>query len=182
MRIRTKLVMLVGLMFLGLYAPSVRADNVTLTGGSLTTLANVGTVTLAGPNFSLNYMGDIPGGSSFGINSVSLSLGSPSVTFNGVTSSLFKGSLNFNGSSVSGTVTAFNSMDDLFFNTNPIFSVTFSGNGFITITNLGGASQTQFSVTAASVPEPTTLLQLFAGLSSGGAILFRRRHAKAPRS
>ena len=169
--------MLVGLMFLGLYAPSVYADNVVLTGGSITTVANVGTVNLTGPNFSLNYTGDIPGGSSsFGINSVSLSLGSPSVTFNGVTSSFFKGSLSFAGSSVSGTVTAFNSMDDLFFNTNPIFSVTFSGNGFITITNLGGASQTQFTITAASVPEPTTLLQLFAGLSSGGAILFRRRH------
>jgi hypothetical protein len=172
--------MLVGLMFLGLYAPSVYADNVVLTGGSITTVANVGTVNLTGPNFSLNYAGDIPGGSSsFGINSVTLSLGNPSVTFNGVTSSLFKGSLSFNGSSVSGTITAFNSMDDLFFNTNPVFSVTFSGNGFITITNLGGASQTQFSVTAASVPEPAALLQLFAGLSSGGALLFRR-HAKAP--
>ena len=168
--------MLVGLMILGLYAPSVYADNVTLTGGSITTVANVGTVSLTGPNFSLSYLGDIPGGSSsFGINSVSLSLGNPSVTFNGVTSSFFGGSLTFTNSSVTGTVTAYNSMDDLFFHTNPIFSVTFSGNGFITITNLGGANQTQFSVTATSVPEPAAMLQLFAGLSSGGAILLKRR-------
>jgi len=174
--------MLVGLMFLGLYAPSAYADNVVLTGGSITTVANVGTVNLTGPNFSLNYTGDIPGGSSFfGMNSVSLSLGSASVTFNGVTSTFFAGSLSFTNSSVTGTVTAYNSMDDLFFHNNPIFSVTFSGNGFITITNLAGVSQTQFTITAASVPEPATLLQLFAGLTSGGsAILFRRR--KAPPS
>ncbi|HKU77041.1 MAG TPA: PEP-CTERM sorting domain-containing protein [Pyrinomonadaceae bacterium] len=182
MRIRTKLVMLVGLMFLGLYAPSVRADNVVLTSGSVTTLANVGTVNLTGLNFSLNYAGDIPGGPSFGINSVSLSLGNPSVTFNGVTSAFFRGSLSFTNSSISGTVTAFNSMEDQFFNTNPIFSVTFSGSGFITITNLGAVTQTQFTVTPTSVPEPATLLQLFAGLTSGGAILFRRRYAKPPLS
>ena len=182
MKIRTRLVMLVGLMFLGLYAPSVYADPVTLTSGSLTTLANVGTVNLTGPDFSLNYTGDIPGGSSFGINSVLLSLGNPSVTFNGVTSALFKGFLSFTNSSVSGTITAFNSMDDLFFNTNPIFSVTFSGNGFVTITNLGGATQTQFTVTPTSVPEPATLMQLFVGVTSGGAILLRRRQPKAPTS
>lgn len=183
MRIHTRLIMLVGLIFLGLYAPSVYADNVVLTGGSITTVSNVATVSLTGPNFSLNYTGDIPGGSSsFGMNSVSLSLGNPSVTFNGVTSSIFGGSLAFTSSSVSGTVTAYNSMDDLFFHTNPIFSVTFTGNGFITITNLGAATQTAFSVIATSVPEPTTLLQLFAGLTSGGAILFRRRHTKAPHS
>jgi hypothetical protein len=181
--IRTRLVMLVGLMILGLYAPSVYADSVVLTSGSVTTLSNVATVNLTGLNFSLNYTGDISGGStSFGMNSVSLSLGNPSVTFNGVTSTFFGGSLSFTSSSITGTVTAYNSMDDLFFHINPIFSVTFSGSGFITITNFGGTSQTQFTVTATSVPEPTTLLQLFAGLSSGGAILFRRRHSKAPPS
>jgi hypothetical protein len=175
--------MLAGLIFLGLYAPSVYADNVVLTDGSVTTVSNVATVSLTGTNFSLSYIGDIPGGaSSFGINSVSLSLGNPSVTFNGVTSSFFGGSLSFTNSSITGTVTAYNSMDDLFFHTNPLFSVTFSGNGLVTITNFGGASQTQFSVTAASVPEPATLLQLFAGLSSGGAILFRRRYSKTPPS
>lgn len=179
MTIRTKLVMLVCLMFLGLYAPSAYADSVILTGGSVTTLSNVATVNLTGPNFSLNYTGDISGGSStFGINSVTLSIGSTSVTFNGVTSTFFAGSLSFTNSSISGTVTAYNSMDDQFFHINPIFTVIFSGSGFITITSPGGLTQTQFTVTAASVPEPTTLLQLFAGLTSGGAILLRRYRPK----
>ena len=181
MTIRTKLVMLVCLMFLGLYAPSAYADSVILTGGSVTTLANVATVNLTGPDFSLNYTGDIPGGSSsFAINSVTLSIGSTSVTFNGVTSSFFGGSLSFTNSSITGTVTAYGSMDDFFFHTNPLFSVIFSGNGFVTITNPGGSTQTQFTVTAASVPEPTTLLQLFVGLTSGGGILLRRRYSKTP--
>jgi hypothetical protein len=174
-------VLLVGLLAFGLYTPSVYADSVTLTSGTVSVLANVGTINLAGPNFSLNYTGDVPGGSSMGINSVSLSLGSPSVTFNGVTSNFFNGSLGFTSSSITGTVTAFGSMNDLFFNTNPLFSVTFTGNGFVTITSVGGATQTQFTVTPTSVPEPATLLQLFAGLASSGFIFFRRS-AKSPPS
>src|SRR5918993_232067 len=106
-----RLVLLIGLMAFGLYAPSVYADSVILTGGSVSTLANVGTVNLIGPNFSLNYIGDIPGGfSSFGMNSVSLSLGSPTITFNGVSSTFFTGSLSFTNSSIMGSVTAFGSM------------------------------------------------------------------------
>lgn len=178
---RIRLVLLVGLLAFGLYAPSVYADNVTLTSGSVTILSNVATINLAGPNFSLNYTGDFGGGSLVGINSVSLSLGSPSVTFNGVTSSFFGGSLSFTNSTITGTITAYGSMDDLFFHTNPLFSVTFSGNGFVTITNLGGPTQTQFTVTPTSVPEPATLLQLFAGLGSSGLIFFRRLAKSPPR-
>ena len=179
---RIRLVLLVGLLAFGLYAPSVYADNVTLTSGSVSTLSNVATINLAGPNFSLNYMGDFGGGSIVGINSVSLSLGNPSTTFNGVTSNFFGGSLSFTNSSITGTVTAYASMDDLFFHTNPLFTVTFSGNGFITISNLGGATQTQFTVTPTSVPEPATLLQLFAGLGSTGLLLFRRSTKSPPSS
>lgn len=182
MKKRTRLVLLLGLMAFGLYAPSVYADNVVLTSGSVSTLANVGTVNLIGPNFSLSYSGDIPGGSSFfGLNSVSLSLGSPSVTFNGVSSTFFTGSVSFTNASIVGSVTAFGSMQDLFFNTNPLFSVTFSGTGFVSVTNVGGLTQTVFTVTPTSVPEPATLLQLFAGLASSGALLFRR-YRKAPPS
>src|SRR6187397_1659967 len=97
---RIRLVLLAGLLAFGLYTPSVYADSVTLTSGTVSVLANVGTINLAGPNFSLNYTGDVPGGSSMGINSVSLSLGSPSVTFNGVTSNFFNGSLGFTSSSI----------------------------------------------------------------------------------
>ena len=173
---RFRLVLLLGLLTFGLYAPSVYADSVILTSGTVTTGSNVGTVNVAGPSFSLNYAGDIPGSStSFGINSVSLSLGSPFVIFNGLSSTFFGGSVSFDNSSITGSVTAFSSMDDLFFHTNPLFSVTFTGTGLMTINNFGGINQTQFAVTTpASVPEPATLLQLFAGLSGGGALLFRR--------
>jgi len=168
-----RLVLLLGLLTFVLYAPSVYADPVVLSSGSVTTGANVATVNLVGPNFSLNYIGDISGSSTtFAINSVSLSLGNPSVTFNGVTSTFFKGFLSFDNSSVNGTITAFASAPDQFFNINPVFSVTFTGTGFVTFTTVGGISQTQLTVT--SVPEPATLLQLFAGLSGGGALLFRR--------
>ena len=179
MTIRTKLVMLVCFMFLGLYAPSAYADSVILTGGSVTTLSTGTTVNLTGPDFSLHYAGEIPAGStSFGINSVTLGIGTPNVTFNGVFATFFGGSLSFTNSSLTGTVTAYNSMDDLFFHTNPIFSVTFSGSGFLTITSPGGITQREFTVDPTSVPEPTTLLQLFAGLISGGAILLRRYRPK----
>src|SRR5689334_21054968 len=112
-----RLVLLLGLLTFVLYAPSVYADPVVLSSGTVTTGANVATVNLVGPNFSLNYIGDISGSSTtFGINSVSLSLGNPSVTFNGVTSTFFKGFLSFDNSSVNGTITAFASAPDQFFN------------------------------------------------------------------
>jgi PEP-CTERM motif len=173
---RFRRVLWLGLLAFGLYAPSVYADNIVLTSGTTITAANVGTVNLVAPNFSLSYSGDIPGGSaSFAINSALLGLGSPNATFNGVSSSIFKGALSFNNSSISGSVTAFGSINDLFFNTNPLFSVTFTGNGFVTISSPGGITQTQFTVTApASVPEPSTLLLLFVGLSGSGGLLFRR--------
>jgi len=179
MTIRNRLVILVCLMFLGLYAPSAYADNVILTSGSVTTFSGVATVNLTGPDFSLKYFGEVVPGSpsTFGMNSVTNSLGLAIVTFNGVTSGFFTGGISFTDSSITGSVTAYNSMDDQFFHINPIFSVTFSGTGFLTITTPGGFTQRQFTVTA-NVPEPTTLLQLFAGLTSGGAIVFRRYRPK----
>lgn len=178
---RIRLVVLLGLLAFGLYAPSVYADSVTLTSGTVSVVSNVGTINLAGPNFSLNYVGDVPGGASMGINSVSLSLGSPILIYNGTSPSFFGGSLSFTNTSISGIVTAYGSMDDLFFHTNPLFSVTFTGSGIGTISGVGGATLTQFTVTPTSVPEPTTLLQLFAGLTSS-VVLFFRRSAKSPPS
>ena len=178
---RIRIVVLLGLLAFGLYAPSVYADSVTLTSGTVSVVSNVGTINLAGPNFSLNYVGDVPGGASMGINSVSLSLGSPILIYNGSSPSFFGGSLSFTNTSISGIVTAYGSMDDLFFHTNPLFSVTFTGSGIGTISGVGGATLTQFTVTPTSVPEPTTLLQLFAGLTSS-VVLFFRRSAKSPPS
>ena len=172
---RFKLSLLLGCVVLCLSARSAYADNVVLTGGSVSTVGNVATINLVGDNFSLNYSGDIPGGStSFGINSVTLSLGLPNTTFNGTVSNFFAGSLSFTNTSLTGSVTAYASMQDLFFHTNPLFSVTFSGTGVINVTNFGGFSQTQFTVTPTSVPEPAALLQLFAGLTSGGVLVLRR--------
>jgi len=178
---RIRLLLLVGLLAFGLYAPSVYADSVTLTSGTVSVTGNIGTINIAGPNFSLHYIGDVPGGTSMGINSVSLSLVTPILIYNGSSPSFFGGSLSFTNSAISGIVTAYGSMDDLFFHTNPLFSVTFTGSGVGTISGVGGATQTQFTVTPTSVPEPATLLQLFAGLTSSGVLLFRRS-AKSPPS
>lgn len=172
---RFRFALLLGFIVLCFSAPSVYADNVVLTGGSVSTLGNVATVNLVGDNFSLNYSGDIPGSStSFGINSVTLSLGLPNTTFNGTLSNFFAGSLSFTNSTISGSVTAYASMQDLFFQTNPLFSVTFTGAGVINVTNFGGVNQTQFTVSPTSVPEPAAVLQLFAGLTSGGIVVLRR--------
>jgi hypothetical protein len=50
---RIRLLLLVGLLAFGLYAPSVYADSVTLTSGTVSVTGNIGTIDIAGPNFSL---------------------------------------------------------------------------------------------------------------------------------
>ena len=170
------------LICLCVQASAVQATPVTLTGGNVTLLANVATINLTGDNFNLSYLGDAQGSSNpLFINTATLSLGSPNMTFQGISSSFFRGSLSFNNSSLTGSIVAFGSMQDLFLNQNPVFSVEFNGQGFVTTSNLGGSTQTQFSVTA--VPEPATILQLFVGLLSSGGLIARRRvsHAKPQR-
>jgi len=64
-------------------------------------------------------------------------------------------------------------MDDLFFGNAPVFTVDFTGGGFMTITPLlGGGSQTQFTV---AVPEPITLFMFITGL--GGLAAYGRRRS-----
>jgi len=168
------------LFALCLLAHDARADTVVLTSGSVTTLAGVATVNLSGPNFVLNYSGEIPPGSpaTFGLNSVTQSIGFPFVTYNGVTSSFFSGSLSFNDTLLTGGVTAYATMDDMFFHINPLFTVNFSGPGFITVSNVGGFTQRQFTV---ATPEPVTLLLFGTGLA-GAAALRRRRRGPAAES
>jgi len=164
----------IGLIFLCGKAPAVQATPVTLTGGTVTVGSNVGTISVTGNDFTLSYAGDTQGSSnSFAINTVTLSLGSPFVTYQGVSSTFFRGSISFTNSSVTGSIVAFGSMQDLFLNQNPVFSVEFNGAGSMVITNPGGLTQSQFTVT--SVPETTALLQLFVGLVSSGGLLVRRR-------
>lgn len=70
-------------------------------------------------------------------------------------------------------------MQDLFFNTNPLFVVDFSGTGFVTISDVGGLTQTRFTVSPTAVPEPATLVHLLLGLFSCGGLVARRRCSRA---
>ena len=159
-------------------APSVYADSVTLTGGTVSTFGGTSSVSLTGQNFSMTYSGDIPQGmvTSFGINTSTLGFGSPLVIFNGVSSTFFKGSLSFDNSTVSGSLFAYGSLQDLFLNQNPLFNVTFSGTGYMTLSDVSGITQTQFSVGSPSaVPEPSTLILLLTGGLGLVPLKYRRR-------
>jgi len=128
---------------------------------------------VSGANFTLSYFGETQGlANSFSINSVTLSFGSPNITLQGLSSSFFRGSVSFNNANVVGSIVAFGSMQDMFLNQNPLFSVEFSGQGSMVVTNLTGP-QSQFNVTA--VPEPATIVPLFVGLLSAGGLIARRR-------
>lgn len=158
------------LFALCLLAHDARADTVVLTSGSVTTLAGVATVNLP----FLHYSGEIDPSRplSVPINSVTLSLGQPNATFNGITSNIFSGSLTFNDSLLTGSITAYATMDDMFFRVNPLFTVNFSGPGFLTVSNVGGFTQRQFTV---ATPEPVTLLLFGTGLAGAAATRLRRR-------
>lgn len=174
--LRHSLLLAVAILLMGLSSAVVRADSVTLTGGSVSTFSGFGTVNLLANNFSLTYTGEIPPGATtaFTINSVSLAIGLPNVSYNGLESRYFNGAVSFNNSFLMGSVTAYASMEDLFFSRSPLFTVTFSGSGYITITQLpGGPTDTRFTV---ATPEPTTLILLGSGLLGG--LGFRRRRIK----
>jgi hypothetical protein len=162
-------------------ASSVYADSVTLTGGTISTLGGVSSVSLTGQNFSITYSGEIPQGmvTSFGFNTSSVGFGSPLVISNGVSSTFFKGSLAFTDSSLSGSLVAYGSLADLFLNQNALFNVTFTGGGYMTQSNVNGLTQTQFSVvTPTSVPEPSTLVLLLTGGLGLVPLKYRLRNRK----
>ena len=173
---RHSLLLAVAILLTGLSSAVVRADSVTLTSGTVSTLSGFGTVNLLGNNFSLIYTGEIPPGAmtAFTINSVTLAIGLPNVSFNGVDTRFFNGALSFNNSLLSGNLTAYATMEDLFFNRSPLFTVTFSANGFMTVTQLpGGGTDTRFTV---ATPEPATVILLGAGLF--GEVAFKRGRGK----
>lgn len=167
---------LLAFVVLAFCANTASADPVTLTSGTAFTASGFGTVNLTGtPDFSMNYFGEIPPGATTTILMNSVTSGSGMVTFNATTSTIFIGSLSFNNSLLSGHISAYATMDDLFFGNAPVFTVDFTGGGFVSVTPLiGGGSRTQFTV---AVPEPITLLMFVTGL--GGIAAFRRRRSAA---
>ena len=157
-----------------LRTPAAVADTVTLTSGTVTTEASLATINVTTGAFALHYSGETSGSpTSFSINSVTSGIGLSNLTYQSFASSFFRGSVGFNNSNVTGSLTAFGSMQDMFFNQNPLFTLNFNGSGFITITTLGEVTRTQFIVT--SVPEPATMIQLFTGLLATGGLITRTR-------
>ncbi len=164
---------LLALMMVCFSAHAAKADPVVLTSGTAFTAGGFGTVNLVGTNFSLNYFGEIPPGATTTIQMNTVTAGSGFVSFNGLSSSIFIGSLSFSNSFVTGQVSAYSTMDDLFLGNPASFTVNFVGDGFVTITPLQIGSRTQFTVSA---PEPMSLLMFITGLG-GLAALKRKRSA-----
>lgn len=159
------------LAFVLLLPAATHADNVVLTSGGVSVLVPPGqtSIAISQPGvFSLNYFNSEyfgPLTTSFGFQSITQGFGS--LTFQGQTVQFFSGSLSFNDSFLSGQVTGFLTLQDAFDN-NPLFTVTFSGDGF------SQSSLTSRTFTVAT-PEPTTLLLLGSGLLAVGAKARRRR-------
>jgi len=177
--VRHRLLPALAICILFICVPSIYADNVSLTSGMASTHLGIGTVLVVGNNFTLNYRGEIPPGAmtAFSFNSVTFATGVPSVSFNSISSVFFNGSLNFNNSLLSGSVTSYASMEDMFFARNPLFSVNFTGPGFMTIITHPGGVETRFTI---ATPEPTSLLLFTTALLSAGAFTRRRRRRMPP--
>jgi hypothetical protein len=161
------------LLVLCFSARTANADTVVLTSGTASTLAGFGSVNLAGPNFSLTYFGEIPPGATTTFFMNTVTAGSGMVSFDGVSASIFTGSLSFTNSILTGNVSAYTTMEDLFFGNPAIFTVNFTGSGFMTVSAVPAmGTRRQFDV--AAVPEPVTFFLLATGLG-GIAALKRKR-------
>ena len=174
---RTCLLPALALFAVCLLAPAAHADPVVITGGTVTTISGTGRVVLSGEGFALNYFGETNPFNplSVTINTVTLSFGSPTASFNGVTATVFSGGVTFNDSTLTGNIRAFASAEDMFFQRNPLFTIDFTGMGFLTVSLVDGSTQRQFTVAPVATPEPLTLLMFGTGLAGVAALRRRRR-------
>ena len=168
------------LAFVLLFPTASRADNVVLSDGSVSVLVPPGqtSISISGGTFSLSYFNSEYFGplvTSFSFQSITQ--GSGLVSFQGQTAQFFTGSVSFTDSLLVGQVTAFQTLQDAS-NNNPLFTLTFSGEGF----SGSSLSSRTFTVTppAVATPEPTTLMLLSSGLIAVGARA--RRHQKSHRA
>lgn len=172
-----KLKFLLGLVTIVLSLPATaQADAVLLTGGTVSVQVPPGqtSISVNRPGvFTLHYVNSEYSGplvTSFGFQSITQGFGS--LTFNDLTTQYFTGSLSFNDLLLIGQLTAFGTLDDAF-NNNPLFTLTFSGEGFL----VSSSSSRGFTV---ATPEPATLLLLGSGVTAAAFGARRKRKKKAP--
>jgi len=174
---RLELKFLLGLLTIVFSLPATaQADSVLLTGGTVSIQVPPGqtSILVNRPGvFTLHYVNSEYAGplvTSFGFQSITQGFGS--LTFNDLTTQYFTGSLSFNNSLLIGQLTAFRTLDDAF-NNNPLFTLNFSGEGFL----VSSSSSRGFTV---ATPEPATLLLLGSGVTAAAMRARRKRKKKAP--
>lgn len=166
------------LAFVLLIPATSRADNVVLSDGGVSVLVPPGqtSISISGGTFSLSYFNsEYFGPLVMTFSFQSITQGSGLVSFQGQSAQFFTGSVSFSNSLLVGQVTAFQTLQDAS-NNNPLFTVTFSGEGF----SASSLSSRTFTVTppAVATPEPATLMLLGSGLIAVGARVHRNQKSR----